>query len=159
VTEIRVRVADYAVARDKTVIATIGLGSCVAIALYDSVNRVGGLAHILLPSVTLSRDTSNAAKFPETAIPLLLREMRKLGANGRITAKIAGGSSMFGSLLPGGGINMGERNIAATRDALAANGIQLTAEDVGGDHGRSVYFDLRDGRVVVKSLKKGENVL
>lgn len=158
-TEIRVRVADYAVARDQTTIATIGLGSCIAIALYDAVNHVGGLAHILLPSVSLSRDASNAAKFPETAIPLLLREMRRLGANGRITAKIAGGSSMFGSLLPGGGINMGERNIAATRDALAANGIALTAEDVGGDYGRSIYFDLRDGSVLVRSLTKGENVL
>ena len=158
-TEIRVRVADYAVARDKTTIATIGLGSCIAITLYDSVNRVGALAHILLPSLTLSRDTSNAAKFPETAIPLMLAEMRKLGANGRITAKIAGGSSMFGSLLPGGGINMGERNIVATRDALAANGIPITGEDVGGEHGRSVYFHLTDGKVIVRSLKKGESVL
>ena len=153
------KVADYAVARDDTTIATIGLGSCIAIALYDSVNRIGGLAHILLPSVSLSRDTSNAAKFPETAVPMMLREMRKLGANGRITAKIAGGSSMFGSLLPGGGINMGERNIVATREALAANGVALTAEDVGGDYGRSIYFDLSSGKVVVKSLRAGENVL
>ena len=158
-TEIRVKVADYAVARDDTTIATIGLGSCIAIALYDSVNRIGGLAHILLPSISLSRDASNAAKFPETAVPMMLREMRKLGANGRITAKIAGGSSMFGSLLPGGGINMGERNIVATREALAANGVTLTAEDVGGDYGRSIYFDLSDGKVVVKSLKAGESVL
>ena len=158
-TEIRVKVADYAVARDDTTIATIGLGSCIAIALYDSVNRIGGLAHILLPSVSLSRDTSNAAKFPETAVPMMLREMRKLGANGRITAKIAGGSSMFGSLLPGGGINMGERNIVATREALAANGVALTAEDVGGDYGRSIYFDLSSGKVVVKSLRAGESVL
>lgn len=158
-TEIRVKVADYAVARNETTIATIGLGSCIAIALYDSTSRVGGLAHILLPSVSLSRDPSNAAKFPETAVPMLLREMRKLGANGRITAKIAGGSSMFGSLLPGGGINMGERNIEATRQALSANGVTLTAEDVGGDYGRSVYFDLADGTVKVKSLKAGERVL
>jgi chemotaxis protein CheD len=159
VTEIRVKVADYAVARGQQTIATIGLGSCIAIALYDSANRVGGLAHILLPALSLSRDTSNAAKFPETAIPLMLGEMRKLGANGRITAKIAGGASMFGSLLPGGGINMGDRNIVATREALAANDIPITGEDVGGDYGRSIYFDLRDGKVIVRSLKKGESVL
>jgi chemotaxis protein CheD len=159
VSEIRVKVADYAVGRHDTTIATIGLGSCIAIALYDPVNRVGGLAHILLPSISLSRDASNLAKFPETAVPMLLREMRRLGANGRITAKIAGGSSMFGSLLPGGGINMGERNIEATREALARNDVTLTAEDVGGDYGRSVYFDLASGTVIVKSLKAGERVL
>ena len=154
----RVRVADYAVAAEGT-IATIGLGSCVAIALYDSGSRVGGLAHILLPSTSLSRDTSNAAKFPETAVPLLLAEMRKLGANSMIEAKIAGGASMFGSLLPSGGVNMGERNVIATREILAAHGIPIVGEDVGGDFGRSVYFDLRDGRMLVRSLKNGENVL
>ncbi len=157
-TEIRVKVADYAVSR-AGVIATIGLGSCVAIALYDGVTRIGALAHILLPSVSLSRDTSNAAKFPETVIPIMLAEMRSLGANGNVQAKIAGGSSMFGNLLPSGGINMGERNVTATRDVLAAHGIPIMGEDVGGDYGRSVYFDLGDGRVRVRSLKRGESVL
>jgi chemotaxis protein CheD len=156
--EIRVKVADYAVAA-KGMLTTIGLGSCVAITLYDSAARVGGLAHILLPSASLSRDTSNAAKFAETAVPLLLAEMRKLGANGNVQAKIAGGASMFGSLLPSGGVNMGERNVAATREVLAAHGIGIIGEDVGGDFGRSVYFDLKDGRVRVRSLKKGEHVL
>ena len=156
--EIRVRVADYAVARQGT-IATIGLGSCVAITLYEAGAKVGALAHILLPSTALSRDTSNAAKFPETIVPVMLAEMRKLGANGNVEAKIVGGSSMFGSLLPNGGVNMGERNVIATREVLAAHGIPITAEDVGGDFGRSVYFDLRDGRVRVRSLKKGEHVL
>ena len=152
------KVADYAVAANGT-IATIGLGSCVAITLYDSSARVGGLAHILLPSTSLSRDTSNAAKFAETAVPLMLAEMRKLGANGNVQAKIAGGASMFGSLLPSGGVNMGERNVAATREVLAAHGIPIAGEDVGGDFGRSVYFDLKDGRVRVRSLKRGEHVL
>lgn len=156
--DVRVKVADYAVAAKGT-IATIGLGSCVAIALYDSGARIGGLAHILLPSTALSRDTSNAAKFAETAVPLLLAEMRKLGANGNVEAKIVGGASMFGSLLPSGGVNMGERNVIATREVLAAHSIPITGEDVGGDFGRSVYFDLKDGRVRVRSLKKGESVL
>src|SRR5262249_58279330 len=77
--EIRVRVADYAVAATGT-ITTIGLGSCVAITLYDAAARVGGLAHVLLPSETLSRDRSNPAKFAVTVVPLLVSEMAKLGA-------------------------------------------------------------------------------
>ena len=106
VQEIRVKVADYAVASGSTVISTIGLGSCVAIMLYDGSSRIGGLAHILLPSEGLSLDSENRAKFPSTAIPLLVEELRKRGAWGRPIAKIVGGASMFSSLLPSGGINM-----------------------------------------------------
>ena len=159
--DVRVKVADYAVRRGDEIIATIGLGSCVAIALYDRDTRTGGLAHILLPSMAMSRETSNPAKFPETIVPIMLAEMRALGAKSpaRICAKIAGGASMFGQLVNGTGINVGERNIVATREALAAAGIQLVAEDTGLDYGRSVYFHLTDGRVEVRSLKKGDRVL
>jgi chemotaxis protein CheD len=157
--EIRVKVADYAVAQGEVVISSVGLGSCIAIALYDARTGVGGLAHILVPSPSLARDTSNPAKFPSTAVPLLVEEMRRRGASQEITAKIAGGASMFASLIPAGGINMGERNAIATRQALADAGLPLVAEDCGGEHGRSVFFHLRDGRLEVRSLKIGDRVL
>ena len=157
--EIRVKVADYAVSQGEVVLASVGLGSCVAIALYDSRTTVGGLAHILVPNPSLSRDTSNPAKFPSTAVPLLVEEMRRRGASAGITAKIAGGASMFASLIPAGGINMGERNAMATRQALEDAGVPLIAEDIGGEHGRSVYFHLRDGRLEIRSLKIGNSVL
>ena len=159
--DVRVKVADYAVRRGNDIIATIGLGSCVAIALYDRESRTGGLAHILLPSMAMSRETSNPAKFPETIVPIMLAEMRALGMapNARVLAKIAGGASMFGQLVNGTGINVGERNIVATKEALAAARIDLVAEDTGLDYGRSVYFHLADGRVDVRSLKKGDRVL
>ena len=158
-TDIRVKVADYAVRNGDSVLSTIGLGSCVAIALYDPATRIGGLAHILLPNEGMSRDTSNRAKFSTTAVPLLIEEMRRIGARGNLSAKIAGGASMFAALLPGSGVNMGERNVAATRDALRAHGIPIVAEDTGGDHGRSVYFHLRDGVVLIRSLKAGDRRL
>src|SRR5450432_1539459 len=97
--EIRVNVADYAVATTGT-ISTIGLGSCVAIVLHDPAARIGALAHILLPNQSMSRDQSNPAKFPATVLPILLEEMRDLGANiARVRAKIVGGASMFGNML------------------------------------------------------------
>ena len=153
------KVADYAVGKGGGVLSTIGLGSCVAIAIYDKQARVGGMAHVLLPSEGLSRDKDNRAKFPGTAVPLLLEEMKKLGARGPFTAKIAGGSSMFGALLPSGGINMGERNVLSSRQALSEAGIPLAAQEVGGDYGRSVYFHLDDGRMLVRSLKSGDRAL
>jgi chemotaxis protein CheD len=157
--EIRVKVADYAVAQGEVVISSVGLGSCVAIALYDARSGVGGLAHILVPSPSLARDTSNPAKFPSTAVPLLVEEMRRRGASQEIVAKIAGGASMFASLIPAGGINMGERNAVATRQALIDAGVPIVGEDIGGEHGRSVYFHLRDGRLEVRSLKVGDRDL
>ena len=157
--EIRVSVADYAASARGT-ISTIGLGSCVAIILHDAAARVGGLAHVLLPSGSMSRDRSNPAKFPETAVPILLSEMARLGASvERVTAKIVGGASMFAALIPSGTINIGERNIAAARDVLQQLRVPILAEDVGSDYGRSVYLFTEDGRVEVRSLRKGSRVL
>jgi chemotaxis protein CheD len=157
--EIRVKVADYAVAVDG-MISTIGLGSCVAIMLYDAKARVGGLAHVLLPSQMMSRDRSNPAKFPSTAVPLVMEEMRCLGAKiDRMHAKIVGGASMFGNLLASGGINIGERNVTAVRQALADVNVPIVGEDTGSDYGRSVFLYLDDGRVEVKSLRRGSRVL
>jgi chemotaxis protein CheD len=157
--ERRVKVADWAALRGDGTIATIGLGSCVAITLYDPNARIGALAHVLLPSPAMSRDASNRAKFPSTAVPLLLEEMRRLGSRGALTAKLAGGASMFRQLLGSGGINMGERNVEATRQALADARIPIVAEDTGGEHGRSVYLDVATGRVTVRSLKTGDVTL
>ena len=92
-------------------------------------------------------------------MPALLARMRELGMTGRPVAKLAGGASMFGSLLPSGGINMGDRNVEATRRVLRELAIPILAADVGGDHGRSVYFHTADGRVVVRSIRAGERVI
>jgi chemotaxis protein CheD len=157
--EIRVKVADYAVAADG-VIATIGLGSCVAIVLHDPTARVGGLAHILLPDESMSRDRSNPAKFPATIVPIVLDEMHVLGAvRRRVRARIAGGASMFANLITTNSINIGERNIASVRSVLERAKIPIVGEDVGSDHGRSVYLFVADGRVEVRSLRKGLRVL
>jgi chemotaxis protein CheD len=159
VNEIRVKVADYAVASEG-IIATIGLGSCVAIVLYDPVAHIGGLAHILLPDVSMSRDRSNPAKFPATVVPILVGEMQSLGAiDSRLRAKIVGGASMFANLIPNGAMNIGERNVLAVRDVLGHANIPIVAADTGSDHGRSVYLSIDDGRVEVRSLRKGTNVI
>src|SRR5207245_435830 len=115
--EVIVRVADWAAERHDAVIVTLGLGSCVAIMLHDPTARVGAMAHVLLPSKSLARDTTNLAKFPETAVPLMLERLSALGADRRrLVAKLAGGASMFAALMTPGSIQMGERNIVAARN-------------------------------------------
>lgn len=147
------RVADWAAERGEGVLVTLGLGSCVAIMLHDPGVPAGAMAHVLLPSRSLARDHSNPAKFPETAVPLLVERLRALGATpGRLVAKLAGGASMFSQLLQPGTIQMGERNVVASRAALRAAGIPVVREAVGGTLGRTVRFDVRSGDVDVRSV-------
>lgn len=158
-TEIRVKVAECAVGRDEQTLITIGLGSCVAIVLYDSVTRIGGLAHTLLPDESMARDRTNPAKFPASAVTLLLAEMTRLGADAtRVRAKLVGGASMFANLAAPGTIQMGERNIAAARAALRDAAIRIVGEAVGGERGRSVRFWPQTGRVETRTVG-GEDVV
>ena len=154
--EIVVRVSDMAIAAGEEVLVTVGLGSCVAIMLYDREARIGGLAHILLPSKALTRQADNPAKFPQSAVPVLVEKMVAAGASPRrIMARLAGGASMFSQLAPPGTIQMGERNLVATRQALNQHNIPLTGEAVGGDFGRTVRLHCRDGRIDVSSVAHG----
>ncbi len=159
-TETVVRVADARAAAAGGRLVTLGLGSCVAIILHDATAQVGGLAHVLLPSPTLSRDRANPARYPETAVPHLVQELTALGAAPeRLRARLVGGASMFASLSSPGVAQMGERNVQASRDALKAARIPLVAEDTGRDYGRSVYFDVADGRVEVRTVQHGSREL
>jgi chemotaxis protein CheD len=146
-----VRVADLQVATAGEMLVTVGLGSCVAIVLYDAVARIGGMAHVLLPSPALSRDDGNPAKFPQTAVPRLLELMSQCGASPRrLTGRLVGGASMFASLAAPGTIQMGDRNVV---------GIPLTGESVGGDYGRTVRLTAADGRLEVSSVAHGVHTL
>jgi chemotaxis protein CheD len=153
-----VRVAEWALER-QAVIVTLGLGSCVAIMLHDPAACIGAMAHVLLPSHSLARDQSNPAKFPETAVPFLVHRMLAAGANRhRLVAKLAGGASMFAQLMTPGTVQMGERNIAASRAALREAAIPIVGEAVGGERGRSVRFWPQNGRVETRTVG-GEDVL
>jgi chemotaxis protein CheD len=156
-----VRVAGWAVDAGDAVLVTLGLGSCVAVALYDPVVHAGGLAHLLLPSPELSRERTNPARFPQTAVPLLLAELAALGADRRrLTARLVGGASMFsGTRGAPGPIGMGERNVVAAREVLAAAQLPVVGEAVQGSYGRSVYFFLEDGRLEVRTVARGTIVL
>lgn len=154
--ELLVRVADLRTGGVDDVLVTVGLGSCVAIMLHDAEARIGGLAHVLLPSPSLTRADGNPAKFPQSAVPRLLELMLAEGARPeRVTGRLAGGASMFAALAPPGTIQMGERNLVAARHALSSNGVRLIGEAVGGDFGRTVRLRVCDGAVEVRTVAHG----
>jgi chemotaxis protein CheD len=151
--DVIVKVADWGAERGDRVLVTLGLGSCVAIMLHDPERGAGAMAHVLLPSRSLARDVTNPAKFPDSAVPLLVERLKGLGAEPRrLVAKLAGGASMFSQLMTPGTIQMGERNIVAARNALRAASIPIVREAVGGERGRSVRFYVKDGRVEIRSV-------
>ena len=124
--EFLVRVADLRAGPADSVLITLGLGSCVAILLHDPTARVGGMAHVLLPSRSLSRTGENPGRFPQTAIPALLEAMAGLGAvPGRMVARLVGGAAMFAALAPSGSMQMGDRNVIASRDVLRTLAIPI----------------------------------
>ena len=155
-----VKVADLNIVAGDGQLATLGLGSCVAICLHDPVAKVAGMAHVLLPNKSLSRNAENPAKFPQSAVPLLVQKMEALGAEkSRLTARLVGGASMFGNLSPSGAVQMGERNVVASRQVLEEQGIRITAEDTGGTTGRSIRLQAVDGALFIRTLATGERPL
>jgi chemotaxis protein CheD len=158
--EVIVRVADLRAGHGSDVLVTVGLGSCVAILLHDAQARVGGLAHVLLPSPALARKDTNPAKFPQTALPRLLELMGQHGSSTRrVTARLVGGASMFSGLAQPGTIQMGERNVVACRQVLYDHGLALTGQATGGDFGRTVKLWVSDGRVQITSVTHGLQTL
>jgi chemotaxis protein CheD len=158
--EIIVRVADLRVGSSGDVLMTIGLGSCVAVVLHDPVAKVGGLAHVLLPSTALGRKDDTPAKFPQTAVPRLLELMAELGASTRrVSARLVGGASMFAGLAAPGTIQMGERNTVACRQVLIQLGVPIAGQATGGDYGRTVKLWVADGRLEVSSVSHGVQTL
>jgi chemotaxis protein CheD len=156
---LRVGMAEFKVANLPTILTSIGLGSCVAVVLYDDFKKIGGLAHIMLPKEKEANDTSNPAKFADSAIELMLKEMEKKGANKKnIKAKIFGGANMFPNIYHNPLTKVGERNIIAVREELKKRKIRIVAEDVGGNIGRTVIFDTSNGKVIVKNAKGEEKV-
>lgn len=152
---IKVGMADLNICKSPDMITTLGLGSCIGIALYDPVTKIGGLAHIMLPDSTQMRNNTNIAKFADTGIEELVKRMVAAGANkNRLVAKIAGGAKMFEvSGLSAIG-NVGERNALASKEKLKQLGIPLKAEDTGLNYGRTVELYTETGDFLIKAVGK-----
>lgn len=153
---IKVSLAEIKTAVKPHILFTPCVGSCVVIMLYDKLKGIGSMAHIMLPDINLSKARENRAKFANTAVEVMLKEMIDLGAvRHRIKAKIAGGANMFPSVNRTVSIHIGKKNITAVKEELKSRKIRLTAEDTEGDHARSVEFYLEKGLVRIKSYLYG----
>ena len=95
-TETMVRMGELAVSSSAgDVLVSLGLGSCIGLALLDRRMGVAGLAHVVLPG-SGGQPPENPRKFADLAIPDLLAQLAGLGARRvRLEAVLVGGASMF----------------------------------------------------------------
>lgn len=157
---IKVGMADYKTCRGDDAVTTLGLGSCVGIAIRDPVTGIGGLAHIMLPDSTEIKNNSNRPKFADTGIEDMVKELISMGAGRtRLVAKIAGGAQMFAFGSKSDMIRVGERNVIASKKKLSQLKIPLLAEDTGDSYGRTVIFYPKTGEFHIKSVGKPEKVI
>lgn len=143
------------------VLVCYGLGSCIGLALYDRVSRVGAMAHVVLPDSKLNRGPQLLpGKFADTCIPQAVEELLRLGAlKSRLTARVAGGARMLNVMGAGSKLDIGARNVEAVRSALQKAGIPITAEDTGGTYGRTLQLSVGTGRLLVSTVGRGEKEL
>lgn len=153
---IKVGMADLKVCKFPDCLTTLGLGSCVGIALYDKQTKVTGLAHIMLPDSKSIKNNSNIAKFADTGIVETIKQMEKLGASrSRLVAKIAGGANMFQfAAEKNTTLRVGDNNVIAVKKILGLLKIPILAEDTGENYGRTVVINSADGSFTIKSVGK-----
>jgi chemotaxis protein CheD len=142
------------VAQGSHVLRTL-LGSCVGLTLHDRRTGVGGLAHIVLPD---SRgDCATPGKFADTALPELLRLIAELGGRSeKLIAKVAGAANMFSATT---GNLVGEQNLLAVEELLAARRIPVVGRHCGGTQGRRMAFYVETGEVTIDILGSESIVL
>lgn len=158
---IKVGMADLNICVAPDGLTTLGLGSCVGVAIRDPITKVGGLAHVMLPdSKAIKNSQQNIAKFADTALDELVRRMEAKGAvRSRMVAKMAGGATMFAFKSKSDMLMVGERNVNACRDKLKELGIRLLEEDTGENYGRTVIFYPETGEFHIKAVGKDVKII
>jgi chemotaxis protein CheD len=145
---ITVKTSDFAIDQAPQILTTGSVGSCVAICLYDQATHTGALLHVMLPRSEGNQE--NPLRYADTALSYVLEELQHRSIQpAHLTAKIVGGAQMFAAF--GYNVSIGQRNVDEIRRLLGALGIPIHSEDVGGNHGREVEFDLSTGSVTVYS--------
>jgi len=154
-----VGMADLKVAKNPDILTTLGLGSCVGITLYDKVKKIGGLAHVMLPTYK-GFEGQNIAKFADSAIIELVNQLTRMGVQrNSLVAKIAGGAHMFGHTQNNDMLKIGERNAKASLAILSQLRIPVQANDTGGTHGRTIELNTDTGALKIRTVGAGEKFI
>jgi len=166
---INVGVAELKASNNSDILASFGLGSCVAVAMFDPIRKVGGLAHVMLPESRNREPVRTPGKFADTAVPGLVARLVELGAKPKsLRCKLVGGAQMFeipgsrnkdAGLACGPSAHIGARNVEAVKAALEELKVPVVGEETGGNHGRTVKFDTCTGEMIITSIHYGRSAI
>jgi chemotaxis protein CheD len=152
-----VGVSDMKVTNDsEAILITYSLGSCIGVAIYDSVARVGGLLHYMLPESSLDREKArkNPYMFADTGIPALFKAAYQLGAKKqRMKVVVIGGSQILDQK---GFFNIGKRNDIAVRKMFHKNNVIIDYRDIGGTVNRTIKLAVNTGDIWIKVSGRGK---
>lgn len=152
-----VGIAQLAIAKAPEQLCCLGLGSCVAVFLYDSELKLGGVVHVLLPKAPQNHELEE--KYADTGIRKLVGQLLARGAKKeRLRAKLVGGAQMFPNL------NLqitdiGAENCREVKRVLRELGIRVVSEDTQGNRGRSVVYNMADGKALVSTAFAPQHVI
>lgn len=141
------------------ILVTYSLGSCIGIAVFDTVAKAGGLLHYMLPESSLdnAKATTRPFMFADTGIPRLFKSVYELGGiKSRMRVIMVGGSQVLDQK---GFFNIGKRNEMAARKLFHRNNVVVDFIDTGGNGNRTIRLDVKDGKCWLKKSGEGEKVI
>jgi len=156
VLEIFLQPGEFYFGEEKTRIRTL-LGSCVAITLWHTRLRIGGMAHYMLPQrPNRSKDQPLDGRYAEEVMLMFQRELQETRTRpGEYQVKLFGGGRMFAYAQKAKRhVDVSDRNVEIGRQLIAQHGFKILAEDLGGDGHRNVVFDLWSGDVWLKKATR-----
>lgn len=139
-----------ATADPEDILISYALGSCLGLAIYDPVARVGGMIHSKVPMTRQARPEigGGPATCADQGATLLLQALFDLGARkSRLIVSVAGCGNPVKSITH----DIGQRNYTVARKVLWKNGLFIHAEDVGGEKPRTISLDIATGDVYISS--------
>lgn len=149
---IDVQIGQVRVGRGKVVLKSKAIGSCVAIAAYDSQRNVGALAHVMLPgSAPVGKEAEEKTKYVADAIDVIISRMTDFGSkSGDIEVVLVGG----GNVLNRKDDTICKENVESALELLKGKNLKVSAQSVGGTSRRSISLDVERGIV---SYTKGND--
>ncbi len=132
-------------------IMTYSLGSCIGLVVYDTVAKVGGILHYMLPEsgIDKAKAQKNPYMFADTGIPRLFKGAYKFEAKkSRMKILVFGGAQILDQK---GFFNIGKRNYMALKKMFFKNKVIIDTEQVGGEVNRTIRLEIKTGEVFVKT--------
>lgn len=158
---VTIKPGEVYISKEPETILTV-LGSCISVCIYDSMNKIGGMNHFMLPEqgqhtkdIWGNNAKTSQFRYGNWAMEFLINEIIKNGGNRQyFKIKIFGGGQVSASMA-----DIGQRNILFTYDFLKKENFTIEASDIGDVFPRKIKFDPISGKVLMKHIKVDENCL